>query len=669
DSLNIYFTKYTGTAFQFEDGSRLSIKGTLSYDGAGKTTSRIVERAPGSSGYVDYTDLTGVNGLLNVYGTDETISRIPNTRVDQTKYPFAAFIKTGSSVNYVSTANNAGCEKCHSTPFLKHGYIYGQVNHNSTTDFYICKSCHMDNGNGGHLEWQLLVDNPVLAQGFLAGTTKLTAQQTAQYAYKTRLMNDVHMAHSMEFPYPQSMANCVTCHEGKLNRILTDDNFKLETCKSCHPVTGSVKYGTSARALKTILPQSIHGSFDLVAGTVQCVLCHSTGNAMSAPVFKDIHSGYDTEIYNTNGQKYSNIIKVSINYASISANKLTIRFNASETPDLPKLDVTNITPMVLVGLYGYDTKDFIVGPHERLTDDNGDKQITSADSRALEYVVGAKHPRFTTVSAAGGKWEVVADLSTWAGLITNNTVRRVNIAIIPSLKDPGLPTNATDNLIALNAPSRTFELKTNSFNDGFFKPIVDTQKCNTCHDALAVTFHAPDRGGNIVVCRSCHTVSSPGSHLELQSRSIDSYIHSIHSFQAFDIGDMNFTDPVIAMEYEHHIESPFPRHGITDCESCHIKGTYEVPDQSKSLPGVLSGSDPAPKGFNRKISGIQSLITGPAARACGACHKVPMINEDAYSELIVFNQHTKQGGFLIDVGTNVADTLRTAINKIMGIFH
>ena len=52
-------------------------------------------------------------------------------------------------------------------------------------------------------------------------------------------MNDVHMSHAMEFPYPQSMANCVTCHAGKLDTVLADTNFTITTCRSCHPVTGA----------------------------------------------------------------------------------------------------------------------------------------------------------------------------------------------------------------------------------------------------------------------------------------------------------------------------------------------------------------------------------------------------------------------------------------------
>ncbi len=77
-------------------------------------------------------------------------------------------------------------------------------------------------------------------------------------------MNDVHMSHAMEFPYPQSMSSCVTCHEGKLDTVLADANFTVATCKSCHPVTGAkaaAKEGedpawdTTGLALKTILPE------------------------------------------------------------------------------------------------------------------------------------------------------------------------------------------------------------------------------------------------------------------------------------------------------------------------------------------------------------------------------------------------------------------------------
>ncbi|HEX9017081.1 MAG TPA: hypothetical protein VF960_13890 [Chloroflexota bacterium] len=660
DSLAIMFTPWNGKTFDMNPGvpeGRLSLKGKIACDATGSCTSTLVGTAP---------DVSATPGLIALYGTDEIVGRLP-ARIQQGKYPFAALLQTGSGVDYVSAANNAGCEKCHTTPYLKHGYIYGQVNGDASTDFFTCKACHFDNGEGGHFEWQLLVDDPALAADYLAGKVKLTDDQKAKYGYETSLMNDVHMSHAMEFPYPQSMANCVTCHEGKLDMVLSDSNFKIETCKSCHPVNGAkaatkpgaqAAWDTTKLALKNILPQAIHGSMDL--NTTDCTLCHGAGKVAAG--FKSIHTGYDKVIYTADGKRYSDAVKVSIDSASFSNFKLNIKFSATENPDLAGIDVAKIKPTVLVGLYGWDTKDYLVGPHERLTDDNGDGKIDGSDARALEYTVGSKNPRFTTVSAGNGKWEVVADLSAWRNLITGS-VWRAEIAVMPALN------NAAGDMVALNAPSRTFNLETSTFADGWFGPIVKvTDGCNKCHDALATTFHTPDRGGNVVVCRLCHTTTNGGGHLEMQSRSIDSYVHAIHSFQAFDIGSINFADKVQKEEYNAHIETTYPTHGITDCESCHVKGTYNPPDQSKSLPGVLSASATV-MSWDRAIGTVPSYVTGPASRACGACHRAKLINEDNPAELIPFLQHTKQGGYLIPAGADPRDTMVQVSNQIIGMFR
>jgi hypothetical protein len=167
----------------------------------------------------------------------------------------------------------------------------------------------------------------------------------------------------------------------------------------------------------------------------------------------------------------------------------------------------------------------------------------------------------------------------------------------------------------------------------------------------------------------CHITKSGGSHLEMESRSIDSYSHAIHSFQAFDIGDIDFADPVQAMEYEHHVEFPYPAHGVTNCATCHVEGTNNVPDQTHSLPGLLSASDPI-TGWDRNIGEVPAVVTGPASRACGGCHRAVMIKEDAWVELIAFNQHISQGGYIIEAGEdqNLQDILLEVINEIMTIF-
>jgi len=477
-------------------------------------------------------------------------------------------------------------------------------------------------------------------------------------------MNDVHMSHAMEFPYPQSMANCVTCHEGKLDVALADENFTVATCKSCHPLTGAAApaaegedpaWDTTGLALKTIVPEAIHGTMDLE--TTDCTMCHGEGKAAAG--FSGIHTGYDKMIYTTDGVRYSDVISVTVDSASFDGSMLTVGFSAVEAEDLEGLDVADIVPTVMVGLYGWDTKDYIVGPHERLFDDNGDGEIDSGDERTLEYEVGAEHPRATTVSAEDGSWEVEFDLSAWADMIDDGTVKRVEIAVMPALED------ADGVTLALDAPSRTFDLGDNEFADDFYGPIATVEGCETCHDALATNYHSPDRGGNIVVCRLCHITKAGGSHLEMQSRSIDSYVHAIHAGQPFDIGDIDFTDPVQAMHYEHHIEFPYPMHGITNCASCHPEGTNNVPDQTMSLPGLLSASDSVE---GRRIPDVPEYVSGPASRACGGCHRAELINEDSPGELIPFNWHTKQGGYLIEAGEDDVATLMTVIDEVMALF-
>ncbi|MCB0158010.1 MAG: hypothetical protein KDD83_07750 [Caldilineaceae bacterium] len=650
DSFGLYFAPYDGANFQFDPPlERLSLLGDLSYDGAGGNTSTLVGDVP---------DLTDTNGIIVLYGVDEIVGQLP-ARVRQGKYPFAGLLETGAGVDYVSPANDAGCVSCHTDPYLKHGYIYAEVNNDPGTDFYTCKACHLDNGEGGHFEWQLLVDDPALAAAVLAGEAELTPEQQEQYAYRTTLMNDVHMSHAMEFPYPQSMANCVTCHAGKLDTTLSDENFTVETCKSCHPVTGSEEHGTAERSLTSILAASDHDEEDLAAG--DCTNCHETGS--KAPGLSEIHTGYDKAIYTADGVRYSDVISVTIDSATFDGTTLDIAFSAGQSQEIEGVDATTIVPSIMVGLYGWDTKDFAIGPHERLFDDNGDGTIDGSDQRTLEYVVGEEHPRFTTVAADGGAWEVTADLSAWTDMIADGTVKRVEIAVMPELF------NADEVQLALNAPSRTFDLGANAFVDDFYAPIAKaTDGCNNCHDALATTFHSPDRGGNVVVCRMCHITRSGGSHLEMQSRSIDSYVHAIHSFQAFDIGDIDFSDPVAAMHYEHHIEFPYPTHGNTNCESCHVEGTFNVPDQDKSLPGILSASDEVTT-WDRNIGSVPSYVTGPASRACGGCHRAELINEDEFSKLVSFNQHTKNGGYMVEAGEDPLSTWDMVVQAIMGIFN
>jgi len=284
-------------------------------------------------------------------------------------------------------------------------------------------------------------------------------------------------------------------------------------------------------------------------------------------------------------------------------------------------------------------------------------------------------------------------------LIADGIVKKAEVTLTPMLDLNGID-------VALDAVTQTFDLGENQLVDNYFKgdnAIVDTEKCNVCHDQLAVTFHSGDgRGGDIVACRNCHNTTFTGGHLEMTSRSIENYVHSIHSFQDFDTDDI-FNDgpsnalvpgydPVFAKRYDQHIKHVFPNFTINNCEACHVTTpanpvTYNVPDQSKSMPGVLSTSydlltwygvypagdplegltfeDPA----GRNISGnTPEYVTGPASRACGGCHRARLINQDEAGALASWNGHTQSFGTYSENDPDEDTVLFGVIDKIMSMF-
>ncbi len=571
--------------------------------------------------------------------------------------------------SYVSAANVAGCEKCHGTPYLKHGYRGPEVA--NLPDFGACKSCHYDDRNGGHPDWQYMVDEPFnWATGEAA---------TADYAYKATLMNDVHMSHAMEFPYPMSMSNCNTCHEDKLDQILVDANFKAETCKSCHAVQGidakpGEDYAQANRAppLQYLWDESgfagIHDIND------NCSTCHSDPNVFPftgiAARFNEIHTGYDVDIYNAAGEKYSDLYTVSIDNITISGSTLTVNFSSNDPA---------IVPGVLVSLYGWDSKNFIVASHSSDGSTLCPSRNGTPGGCRLEYTPessgGGANPLFTEDAASvPGDWMVTVDLAAYVPttflpediptMIANGTIKMAEITITPAIEVGGIDA-------VLKAANETFDLGGSMVVADYFKganATVDTAKCNVCHDALASSFHdGSGRGGDgIEVCKNCHVTTSPGSHLEMASRAIDSYVHAIHSFQVFDFDDVAAAnDPVEDARAALHIEHTFPNFTIRNCEACHLDGMYNVPDQSKSMPGVLSKSWAI---ADRNIGTVPEYVTGPASRACGGCHRADLINADLAGDLAAWNAHTKAFGTLEenDDGDLV---LYGIIDKIMSLFE
>jgi OmcA/MtrC family decaheme c-type cytochrome len=578
---------------------------------------------------------------------------------------------------FASVANVEGCEACHGAPYFKHGHYPGAVA--DTPDFTICKSCHNNTSAGGHPEWQHMLDNPLA----WATGVAFTPEEEALYAYDRTLVNDVHMSHAMEFPYPQSMATCSTCHAGNVDQVLADENFTVETCKSCHAMrgidswpdlvdadTGEViqeegDYYQSHRPppMAYLWADAGVDGFAFHNPTEDCNICHKVEAPGFASTFADLHTGYDPQIYNAGGDRFDSIYTVSIDDITMVDDLLTIDFSASDAA---------IQPEVLVSFYGWGSKQFIVASHSR---DGSDLCPSSrGDGCRMEFAPGDTSPLFAEDPGnVAPVWSVTLDMAAYLPtatlpddiptMIGNNVIRMAEVTVTPELELDGVELN-------LDAVTQTFDVQAGGFVAGYFKgaaATVDTAKCDACHDQLAVTFHGGSgRGGDIVACKNCHVTTNPGSHMEMASRAIDSYVHAIHTFQPFDLDDVvNADDPVETARNALHIEHAFPYFTAQACEACHVAGTYNVPDQSQSMPGVLSASwDIA----DRNIGTVPEAVTGPASRACGGCHRAELINEDKAGDLASFNAHTEAFGTYVE---NDADdlTLYGIIDKIMTWFE
>lgn len=292
----------------------------------------------------------------------------------------------------------------------------------------------------------------------------------------------------------------------------------------------------------------------------------------------------------------------------------------------------------------------------------------------MEFAPGDTNALFTENSVGPGDWSVTLDLAAYVPtafltddiptLIADGVVKMAEITITPELELGGQD-------VVLEAVGETFDVNAFASVDDYFKGAnqsVSVEKCNACHDSLASTFHdASGRGGSdIVVCKNCHVTTRPGSHLELASRAIDSYVHAIHTFQPFDEDDVAAAnDPVFNARNEQHKHHTFPNFTALSCEGCHVSDVYNVPDQSKSMPGVLRASWDIE---DRAIGTIPEYVTGPASRACGACHRADMVVHDDAGGLATFNAHTDAFGTLEE---NDDDDLILygIIDKIMSMFE
>jgi OmcA/MtrC family decaheme c-type cytochrome len=155
------------------------------------------------------------------------------------------------------------------------------------------------------------------------------------------------------------------------------------------------------------------------------------------------------------------------------------------------------------------------------------------------------------------------------------------------------------------------------------REVVSIDKCNVCHDVLAL--HGGQRFA-IQECVFCHRPNNDDEEVrpegELPPESIDMrwMIHRIHTGAELDV---DYTVYGYRGSVHNYNGVHYPG-DLRSCEGCHLEGTYGVP---------------APEGSSEVITQRSYYTpTQPAAAACLACHSSVDAAAHAYTQTAPFGE-------------------------------
>ena len=271
---------------------------------------------------------------------------------------------------------------------------------------------------------------------------------------------------------------------------------------------------------------------------------------------------------------------------------------------------------ILVGAYGWGTNDIAA------YDDVSKKADVLANS---------------TYDAATGKATTTVTLSKVVPADVSATRGVVGIIGIPQI-------NGEDASVKSVTADFNFDNSTVPPSDD----IANNAGCNTCHDNILMhegDSHGHTTVGEVKACKICHNPSGASGHFAQQSKSFKDYVHLLHAGQPA-VGETEGIDEIVELRFlavELGLALAGSSGNLRNCAACHDADKYAVPAQSKSLGGVVSGFvDPA----TGKLSGLNNT-TGPAAIACGGCHRAMLFEEGGDDAVTSFNAHTKVNGYRV----------------------
>ncbi len=208
--------------------------------------------------------------------------------------------------------------------------------------------------------------------------------------------------------------------------------------------------------------------------------------------------------------------------------------------------------------------------------------------------------------------------------------------------------------------------------------IVDTNKCNSCHDGLGVepTFHVGQRN-DAPTCSFCH---NPGRASQGWTVNANTFVHAIHAAAKRTVDftwDATTSVPGGDEPDDGFFKVTYPGRGmLRNCEMCHVSGGYDFSGSmytansaaqdpsnmllSTTVTGSLNSASstsfdyapyvPVDVDFGAAGAGT-NLVNSPISAACFACHDTTLATE-----------HMKlNGGTLYDSRTNALARTETCL--------
>ncbi len=438
------------------------------------------------------------------------------------------------------------CDSCH---------MKQPIHHSNRADPKLCVTCHNESVPGsGRGDLTTLVHK-------LHGNLDATA---------TKLVSH----------FPQDPRNCDTCHKGVTPTTPDANNWQHaqeKPCGACHAdsttTTGYVSH--------------INGKIS--SGTL-CTQCHAEtpGNTKSP---SSVHMGY---LANEAAGRDKLVFKFDdVRYAAPNI-EVELTVTANGTP------VETMDGVLKYIKYG----DLAKAPYVLVNWDQGNG-FELGYTNPQTFVAGNKIDFTKCDSQGGGSFLCRKEVGNEVSGTLAATVAELQVCVARKADRNGafaagdlLPCSSTASAlsyVAINPVKAYFRVEGGVDGSYVLKAGADLASCNGCHKDLAV--HTEGNAGSahaskdFAQCTSCHNATRTSFYAGVPG-DLKYHVHSFHAFGSHRSGDATFPGK------------------LNNCESCHTKGQYNLPNQQNERPSLVAttADNKQPKFFS------------PTLVVCASCH-------------------------------------------------